>query len=312
MMNSGNDPAWPDLPYTEWADSCTTLQLWTQIVGKIRLAKMPWVNHSWHVTLYVTPSGLTTSPVVDGKHSFQIDFDFIKHRLVIRSSNGEQQTFALEPMTVADFYTRVMAALADLGIDVVINTMPNEIPEPIRFEDDRVHSAYDANYVNRYWRVLLQIDRVFKQFRAGFTGKCSPVHLFWGSFDLAVTRFSGRAAPEHPGGIPYLPDAVTREAYNREVSSAGFWPGGGPIDYAAFYSYAYPTPEEFSESSVQPKEAFFDADLGEFLLPYDTVQSAADPDKALLSFLQSTYESVANNAGWDRENLERDPVPPGT
>jgi hypothetical protein len=190
--------------------------------------------------------------------------------------------------------------------------MPNEIPEPIRFEDDRVHSAYDANYVNRYWRALLQIDRVFKQFRAGFTGKCSPVHLFWGSFDLAVTRFSGRAAPEHPGGIPYLPDAVTREAYNREVSSAGFWPGGGPIDYAAFYSYAYPTPEEFSESSVQPKEAFFDADLGEFLLPYDTVQSAADPDKALLSFLQSTYESVANNAGWDRENLERDPVPPGT
>ena len=311
MMSGSNDTAWLDLPYAEWADSCTTLQLWTQIVGKIRLVKTPWINHGWHVTLYVTPSGLTTSPIPHGTDTFQIDFDLIEHRLIIRSSRGEQRAFALAPMTVADFYTRVMRALADLGIDVAINTMPNEIPGPIRFEDDRVHGDYDADYVNRYWRVLSQVDRVFKHFRAGFTGKCSPVHLFWGSFDLAVTRFSGQTAPEHPGGIPHLPDAVTREAYCRECSSAGFWPGGGPIDYAAFYSYAYPAPAGFAESGVQPSEALFDAELGEFLLPYDAVRTAATPDATLLSFLQGTYEAAADGADWDRDNLERDPVPPG-
>jgi hypothetical protein len=310
-MNASNENVWPDIPYTEWADSCATLQLWTQIVGKIRMTKMPWVNHSWHVTLYVTLSGLTTAPIIDGKRYFQIDFDFIEHRLLVRTSDGEQRSFALESMSVADFYTRIMAALAELGIDVVINTLPNELPEPIHFEDDRVHAAYDADYVNRYWRALLQIDRVFEYFRACFTGKCSPVHLFWGSFDLAVTRFSGRGAPEHPGGIPYLSDAVTREAYDREVSSAGFWPGGGPIDYPAFYSYAYPVPEGFAAAKVQPSEAFFDADLGEFLLPYDAVRNSADPDATLLAFLQSTYEAAANAAGWDRKNLERDPVRPG-
>lgn len=310
-MTDGNDTAWPDLPYSIWADSCATLQLWTQIVGKIRMMKTPWVNHGWNVTLYVTPSGLTTSPIVDGNRCFQIDFDLVEHRLIIQCSNDTQQSFALKPMTVADFYSRVMTALTELGIDVAINTMPNEIPEPIRFEDDRVHAAYDADYVNRYWRALLQIDRIFNQFRAGFTGKCSPVHLYWGSFDLAVTRFSGRAAPEHPGGIPNLPDAVTREAYSQEVSSAGFWPGGGPIDYPAFYSYAYPAPEGFSESIVQPGEAFFDAALGEFLLPYDAVRSASDPDAVLMAFLQSTYEAAADRAGWDRDHLERDPIPPG-
>ena len=273
---------------------------------------MPWVNHGWHVTLYVTVFGLTTSPIIDGDRYFQIDFDFIEHRLRIRTSDGEQQSFKLEPMTVAEFYAQIMRALANLGIDVVINTLPNEVPEPIRFEDDRVHASYDADAVNRYWRALLQIDRVFKYFRACFVGKCSPVHFFWGSFDLAVTRFSGQGAPEHPGGVPNLPDSITREAYDQQLSSAGFWPGGGPIDYPAFYSYAYPAPEGFEKSKVQPSEAFFDAGLVEFILPYDAVRTAADPDAALLSFLQSTYEAAANAAGWDRESLERDPVSPCT
>lgn len=309
-MNKNSDGAWPELPYTEWADSCVTLQLWTQIVGKIRLSKSPWVNHGWHVPLYVASYGFTTSPIADESQTFQIDFDFIRHQLIIRSSSGEQPSFALEPMTVAEFYARVLAALEELGIDVAIHALPNEVPDPIRFEDDSVHGAYDADYVNRFWRVLLQVDRVFKQFRAGYIGKCSPVHFFWGSFDLAVTRFSGRDAPEHPGGVPGLPDPVTREAYCKEVSSAGFWPGGGPIDYAAFYSYAYPAPEGFAESSALPAETSFDATLGEFLLPYDAVRTAADPDATLLAFLQSTYEAAADNAGWERANLERDPVPP--
>jgi len=311
-MGSQPDAVWPDIPLADWADSCATLQLWTQIVGKIRMTKMPWVNHGWHVTLYVTVFGLTTSPIIDGDRYFQIDFDFIEHRLRIRTSDGEQQSFKLEPMTVAEFYAQIMRALANLGIDVVINTLPNEVPEPIRFEDDRVHASYDADAVNRYWRALLQIDRVFKYFRACFVGKCSPVHFFWGSFDLAVTRFSGQGAPEHPGGVPNLPDSITREAYDQQLSSAGFWPGGGPIDYPAFYSYAYPAPEGFEKSKVQPSEAFFDAGLVEFILPYDAVRTAADPDAALLSFLQSTYEAAANAAGWDRESLERDPVSPCT
>jgi len=303
---------WPEIPYTEWADSCATLQLWTQIAGKIRLSKSPWINHGWHVPLYIAPYGLTTSPIADQAQTFQIDFDFIQSQLIIRSSSGKQPSFALEPMTVADFYTRIVAALAELDIEVAIDQLPNEVPDPIRFEDDNVHSAYDADYVNRFWRALSQIDRVFKQFRAGYTGKCSPVHFFWGSFDLAVTRFSGKDAPEHPGGVPGLPDPVTREAYCKEVSSAGFWPGGGPVDYAAFYSYAYPAPEGFADAGVQPKEAFFDATLGEFLLPYDAVRNAADPDATLLSFLHSTYAAAADNAGWDRANLEREPIAPVT
>jgi hypothetical protein len=305
-----DDSVWPDLPYGDWQESCTTLHLWTQIVGKIRLANAPWINHSWHVALYVTPRGLTTSSIPYGTRQFEISFDFIDHQLVVQESDGRSGRVALGPMAVAEFLEEVKTTLRVLDIDLQINDMPNEIAEPIRFSEDHQHAAYDAEYVTRFWRVLLQSDRVMNKFRAGFTGKCSPVHFFWGSFDLAVTRFSGRAAPEHPAGIPHLPDAVTREAYCREVSSAGFWPGGGPIDYPAYYSYAYPTPEGFSAAAVKPPGAFFDEALGEFLLPYDVVRSAADPDALLMSFLESTYAAAADRAAWDRAMLEREPVAP--
>jgi hypothetical protein len=301
---------WPELNYADWADTCTTLHLWTQVVGKVRLAKSPWLNHSWHATFYVTARGLTTLTIPDGLRQCQIDFDFLDHRLLIAVSDGATCALPLGPMSVADFYRRFMDLLAELGIDVSFHPVPNEILDPIPFAEDRVHAAYDAEYVNRYWRVLLQADRVFKTFRARFTGKCSPVHLFWGSNDLAVTRFSGRPAPAHPGGIPNLPDAVTREAYCQEVSSAGFWPGGGSSDEAAFYSYAYPTPEGFAGYPVQPAAAHFHPGLGEFLLPYDAVRTADDPDAVLLAFLESTYEAAAATGHWDRANLERDPMPP--
>jgi hypothetical protein len=301
---------WPELPYAAWAETCTTLHLWTQIAGKVRMAKTPWVNHSWHVTLYVTCRGLTTSPIPDGGRQFQIDFDFVDHRLLVTTSDGASRTLPLAPMTVADFHQRLLALLADLDIRVRIHDLPNELPDPIPFSRDQIHASYDAEYAHRFWQVLVQADRVFKAFRARFTGKCSPVHFFWGSNDLAVTRFSGRAAPPHPGGIPHLPDAVTREAYNQEVSSAGFWPGGGPVDHAAFYAYAYPVPAGFGERPVEPAAARFDAALGEFLLPYDAVRTAPDPDGTLLAFLQSTYEAAADLAGWDRARLEREPVPP--
>jgi hypothetical protein len=309
-MSHSNDENWPDLPYPAWADSCATLQLMTQVVGKIRLAKSPWVNHSWHVTLYVTPRGLTTSPIIDGQRQFQVDFDFIDHQLLIEVSDGQRASLPLAPMSVAEFYTRVMGLLQQLGIDVTIDRMPNEVAEPIRFDHDTTHASYDPDYVNRFWRVLLQTDRVFKQFRARFTGKSSPVHFFWGSFDLAVTRFSGREAPPHPGGIPNLPDSITREAYCREVSSAGFWPGGGPIDYPAYYSYAYPTPDGFGEQGVRPGAAFYDAQLGEFLLPYSAVREADDPDAMLLEFLQTSYEAAAVLADWNRVHFEREPIAP--
>jgi hypothetical protein len=302
--------AWPELPYAAWSHTCQTLHLWTQVVGKIRLAKSPWINHSWHVTLYVTTRGLTTSPIPDGQRQFQIDFDFIEHRLLVSVSDGQTRILPLDPMSVADFYAQLMGLLAELGISVQIHELPNEMPDPIPFSQDGVHAAYDAEYANRYWRVLLQTDRVFHAFRARFTGKCSPVHFFWGSNDLAVTRFSGRPAPPHPGGVPHLPDSVTREAYSQEVSSAGFWPGGGPIDHAAFYSYAYPVPAGFGNAEVQPAGAYFHDTLGEFLLPYDAVRAAADPDATLLAFLQSTYEAAADLAGWDRASLEREPIPP--
>jgi hypothetical protein len=310
MSSDRTAEVWPELPYNAWQETCTTLHMWTQIVGKIRLVKMPWVNHSWHVTFYVTPRGLTTSAIPDGTQQFQIDFDFIDHRLVVEVSDGSSRSFALQPMTVADFYTKLLGILHQLNIAVRINELPNEVAEPVRFSEDRLHGAYDNDYANRFWRVLLQSDRVLKQFRAGFSGKCSPVHFFWGSFDLAVTRFSGRPAPAHPGGIPHLPDPVTREAYSHEVSSAGFWPGGGVTDYAAFYAYAYPVPEGFAAQAVEPAAAFFDRQLGEFLLPYDDVRSAEDPDSLLLAFLQTTYEAAANTAGWDRVALERRPLPP--
>ncbi len=247
---------WPALPYAAWKDTCETLLLWTQIVGKIRLAQTPWVNHSWHVTLYVTPRGLTTSPIPYEGRAFQIEFDFIDHALVIGTSDGGLRRLALAPKPVADFERELMAALAELEIRVRIDGRPNEVQDPIPFREDRQHAAYDPDFAQRFWRVLVQADRVLKQFRTGFLGKVSPVHFFWGSFDLAVTRFSGRKAPLHPGGIPNLPDSVTREAYSHEVSSAGFWPGGGAIDYPAFYSYAYPAPEGFAAAPVRPAAAF--------------------------------------------------------
>ena len=302
--DSTRDEAWPALPLAPWQDTCATLHMWTQIVGKIRLRESAPINHGWHSTLYVTSRGLTTSPIPHGAKIFQIDFDFIDHALVITVSDGAIARVPLEPKTVAVFYRQVMDALHGVGIDVRIHAKPNEVLDPIPFERDEVHRAYDAHAVNRFWRVLVQSDRVFKQFRSGFIGKGSLVHLFWGALDLAVTRFSGRTAPEHPGGIPNLPDRITREAYSHEVSSAGFWAGGGAISYPAYYSYAYPSPPGFAEARVMPAEAFYAKDLGEFILPYDAVRTAADPDRKLLDFLQSTYVAAADLAKWDRAALE--------
>jgi hypothetical protein len=304
MSREQDREAWPDLPYEVWRDTCATLQLWTQIIGKIRLSQTPWLNHSWHVALYVTARGLTTSPIPFGERIFQIDFDFIDHLLLIGVNDGTQRQLPLRAQPIADFYAAVMAALDDLGIRVKIGEWPNEVPNPIRFSDDRVHDAYEPEYARRFWRVLLQVDRVFKLFRSGFIGKCSPVHFFWGSFDLAVTRFSGRRAPLHPGGVPNLSDEVVREAYSHEVSSAGFWPGGGAIAYPAFYSYTYPEPEGFRLTAVRPKAAFYNEELREFILPYDAVRTAESPDEMLLEFLQSTYEAAASTGNWDRAALE--------
>ena len=310
-MENAAAATWPPLPFAAWRDTCTTLQLWTQIVGKVRLSLTPWLNHSWQSPLYVTTRGLTTSPIYFGARSFTIDFDFIADALVIQIDSGAERRLALAPRTVADFYAETMAALAALELPVRIDLMPNELPDPIRFDRDTVHRGYDAEAARRFWRVLVQCDRLFKLFRTGFLGKASPVHFFWGSFDLAVTRFSGRRAPLHPGGVPHLPDAVAREAYSHEVSSAGFWPGGGPVDYPAFYSYAYPAPPGFAETAIRPGAAFFDERLGEFLLPYDAVRTAPDPDATLLDFLRSTYEAAARLGAWDREALECDLGVPG-
>ena len=298
--------AWPDLPLAAWQDTFATLHLWTQIVGKIRLVKSPWLNHSWHATLYVTSRGLITSPIPDGRRTFELEFDFTAHRLELRSSDGRREEVPLRPQSVAVFHSLVMEALRRLDIEVRISRKPSELVDPIPFAEDETHRSYDAEYVNRFWRALVQADRVFKIFRARFIGKASPVHFFWGAGDLAVTRFSGRRAPEHPGGIPSLPDWVTREAYSHEVSSCGFWPGGGAIDYPAFYSYAYPAPAGFAEARVEPEGAFYSKDYGEFILPYDRVARAASPDETLLEFLQSTYEAAATLAAWDRSALEGD------
>lgn len=286
--------------------------MWTQIAGKIRLSQSPWINHSWQVTLYVTSRGLTTSPIPYGLRTFQIEFDFLNHNLTIESSDGRVGSLPLEPQSVAAFYHRLMEEMRRLDLNVGIDKKPNEVPDPIRFDQDETHRAYDRDYANRFWRILVQADRVMKEFRGRFIGKCSPVHLFWGALDLAVTRFSGRRAPKHPGGIPNLPDPVTQEAYSHEVSSCGFWPGGGAIPYAAFYAYAYPQPAGFAAAPVKPQEAFYSTDLGEFILPYDVVRQSVDPDHTLLEFLQSTYEAAANLAKWDRKSLERDhdPKPP--
>ena len=296
--------AWPALDLDAWSGTCATLHRWTQVAGKVRLARTPWLNHCWHVTLYVTAAGLSTSPVPHGDRAFEIEFDFVRHRLEIRISDGSRGGFALEAMSVARFYQSLMEEMSRLGIPVRIAQTPNEVADPIPFAQDDVHCDYDPDYANRFWRVLLQADRVFKQFRARFAGKCSPVHYFWGAPDLAVTRFSGRRAPRHPGGIPNLPDSVTRDAYSHEVSSCGFWPGGGPISYAAFYAYAYPTPAGYPEAQVEPGEAYYSHELGEFILPYDAVRLAADPDATLLAFLQSTYAAAAGLAAWDRDALE--------
>lgn len=294
---------WPEIPFTAWRETCSALHLYCQIVGKYRLAKTPWVNHSWHATLYVTARGLTTSLIPDGS-GIEIIFDLIDHRLIGEAADGRKGQIQLGPMSVAGFHSRFRELVAQLGGTPEFDGRPNEIADPIPFRDDRQTRPYDAAAVTRFFDALVLINRVFLQFRTGFIGKVSPVHLFWGSFDLAVTRFSGRPAPPHPGGIPGLPDDVTREAYSDEVSSAGFWPGGGGTDFAAFYSYAYPAPKGFAEAQVVPAGAYFDRNLGEFLLPYDVVRDSTEPESMLTAFLESTYQAAASLGAWDRAALE--------
>ena len=301
-MAVSND-IWPALPFAEWKETAKTLHMWTQIIGKVRLALTPWTNHSWHVTVYLTSRGLTTSPIPHGAKTFEIRFDFIDHQLRILASDGAIRVVQLRPLSVAAFYREVMNGLTDLGLPVEINTTPNEVDPAVPFEKNQNDSAYDPESANRFWRVLLQSDRVFKEFRAEFCGKCSPVHFFWGSFDLAVTRFSGRRAPQHPGGVPHLPDAVTREAYSHEVSSLGFWPGNEAMPDPIFYSYAYPEPRGFSEAKVQPPGAGYNSQLKEFVLRYDDVRAASSPDAALLEFARSTYDAASKLGGWDRTAL---------
>ncbi|MBQ1543298.1 MAG: hypothetical protein IIZ63_14980 [Caulobacteraceae bacterium] len=298
------EAVWPDLPCAAWADTRQTLHLWTQIVGKIRVAQAPWLNHSWQTTLHLTPRGLSTGNIPCGRRLFDVAFDFIDHQLILRADDGADRHVALRPRTTADFFGAVRRALSELDLDVRIDRTPNEIADAIPFDRDEVHAAYDPVHAERFWRVLLQVDRVFSLFRTGFLGKSSPSHFFWGSFDLAVTRFSGRRAPLHPGGAPGLPDAVAREAYSHEVSSAGFWPGGAGVDHPAFYAYAYPQPAGYAEAKVAPAEARYDPALGEFILPYDAVRLAPDPDAALLAFLESAHAAAASLGGWDRASLE--------
>jgi hypothetical protein len=297
-------PAWPNLSSPTLGPTAETMRLWTQIVGKIRLAQTPWLNHAWHTTLYVSARGLTTGLIPHGAVSFELEFDLIAHALVLRVTDGQERLIPLGAGTVAGFYAQVGAALTAAGLPVRIDQTPNEAPDPVPFPADTARRPYDPVAAHDFWRALVQVDRVFKRFRTAFLGKASPVHFFWGSFDLAVTRFSGRPAPLHPGGIPHLPDAVTREAYSHEVSSAGFWPGGGGVAEPSFYAYAYPTPAGFGQAKVSPAGARFDQGLGEFLLPYEAVRTAPDPDAALMAFLQTTYAAAADLAGWDRDALE--------
>jgi Family of unknown function (DUF5996) len=298
-----DDSVWPDLPYAAWSDTAVTLHLWTQIIGKVRLSLAPWINHSWQVPLYVTARGLGTGPMPFAAEMLQVEFDFVSHRLRAWTSRGDERTLALEPQSVADFYARVLERLRGMEVPVAINQRPSELPQAIRFSEDRIHAAYDPAATHRFWRALVQIHNVFTRFRSGFLGKVSPVHFFWGSFDLAVTRFSGRTAPPHPGGVPGLSDAVVREAYSHEVSSAGFWPGNASFPQAAFYSYAYPEPAGFRDRPVTPG-ASYNTTLGEFVLPYDTVRAAADPGATLLDFLSRTYAAAADCGRWDRAALE--------
>jgi hypothetical protein len=296
---------WPALPLEGWQDTYATLHMWTQIVGKTRLALAPMENHWWQVALYLTPRGLTTSSMPAGTRTVAVEFDFIGHQLQLQTSDGETRAIPLVAQSVADFYAGYLAALGSIGVEPGIRPVPVEVETAVPFATDRVHTSYDADAAHRWWRLLVQADRVFKRFRGGFLGKASPVHFFWGSFDLAATRFSGREAPRHPGGAPNCPDYVMEEAYSRECSSCGFWPGGGAIAEPAFYAYAYPEPAGFAEHPVRPAGAYYSQDMKEFVLPYEGVRSAADPDQTLLAFLQSTYEAAADLGRWDRALLER-------
>jgi hypothetical protein len=294
-----HDP-WPELPLPAWQATYATLHMWTQVVGKVRLALTPLINHWWEVALYVNARGLTTSAIPYGDRIFEVQFDFIDHQLIIQTSWASSKTLALRPQSVSDFYSEFMSALHSLGIDVKIWTMPCEVPNPVAFEKDTQHASYDPEFAHRFWRILILCENIFQEFRAGFIGKNSPVHFFWGSFDLCVTRFSGRRAPERIGADP-----VTKEAYSHEVISAGFWPGGGGVDAPAFYAYAAPEPAGFAAQPVQPPAALYHPQMKEFVLMYDDVRRAPSPRQALLSFLQSTYEAGANLAHWDRKDLER-------
>lgn len=297
---------WPELPAPDqWQDTLDAVHLWTQIIGKIRLENMPWINHSWHVPLYVSASGLTTSLIPHHSGGFEIEFNFIDHRLDISKVDGNSASFDLGPMSVAGFYDKTWECLRELDIETDIYEKPVELPDPITsFPEDTDPAPFDAEAVHHFWLAMTHIHRVFTRFRAGFAGKVSPVHFFWGAFDLAVTRFSGRPAPKHPGGVPNCPDYVMVDGYSHELSSAGFWPGTG-LGEAAFYSYAYPEPDGFGEASTEPEECRYMEDLGEYVLPYSVVQQASNPDEVLLRFLQTTYEAAADNADWDREGLER-------
>lgn len=297
-------PDWPEIPFDAWRETCAALHLFTQIVGKYRLARTPWVNHSWHATLYVNARGMTTSLIPDGTGGVEVSFDFLEHRVVAATRARRSDSFALEPMSVAEFHQRFVALIDTVGGNSQFHACPNELPDPTPFRADHSTRPYDADAVERFHQALVLISQVLQRFRTGFIGKVSPVHVFWGSFDLAVTRFSGQPAPVHPGGIPALPDAVTREAYSHEVSSAGFWPGGEPIDEAAFYSYAYPTPTGFDSAAIEPEQAYYDSEAGEFILPYDAVRNASDPTAVLLSFLDSTYTAAAELGRWDRSSLQ--------
>ena len=299
---SDQPDSWPALPLQSWKDTCATLHMWTQIVGKVRLALTPKVNHWWNVPLYVSSRGLTTSPIPHGARVFEIEFDFVEHKLCIRVSDGKTRQLPLRPEPVADFYREFMDTLRALGLDVEIWKMPVEIPEPIAFDEDRVHGSYDRDHAHRFWRILVSVEEVLQEFRSRFIGKSSPVHFFWGSFDLAVTRFSGRRAPERAGA-----DSITREAYSHEVISAGFWPGGGEVLDPAFYAYAAPEPGGFSKQPIKPSEAFYHSKLNEYILMYEDVRRAPSPSGKLLEFLQSTYEAGATLGKWDRAALERAP-----
>ena len=298
---------WPEIPYDRWKDTGASLHMWSQIVGKFRLAYTPWQNHSWHATFYITARGLTSSAVHTHGSSFEVVFDLIDHRLIVDSASGAQAGFALEPMSVARFYDQFRSALAEVGAPTQFHERPNEVPDPVPFAEQTAPGAYNPDAAYDFWCALRAIQPVFAQFRSEFVGKSSPVHLFWGSFDLAVTRFSGRPAPLHPGGFPALPDTVTQEAYSHEVSSAGFWPGGGGMDEAAFYSYAYPVPDGFADATVAPDAGYFHEALGEFVLPYDAVRRSSTPENDLLAFLRTTYDASADLGRWDRAALDRPP-----